>query len=441
MKNKKPFLLLILLIITGIFITGCATGRTVPEEDVSLEIAYDDEMGKVLLNDEKVESGEELIFEHGSTVNLQAVAIGGSRFLEWSNSGESQTAVDLVLEEDKALVARFLVPLKAAINCNHEVLDDFDLNDYINFDKLVVEVIDENDTVISSREKPLDEDILDTYTLGLNIDESNEYDVNVRLLGRKNNSSSEKSKTIYQGSISGVEVDLTAEPEEDVLKNVQVPADPNTAESLTVKFSSPDDALEYLESVEIKHVSEQETRQAVREYTGSYEQGEVVFSDGESYNGQELELFPGNWELTLNFVPEDIESETEIIRLLPSEEKVKEISLQSEMFEGDLDIGLIWDLPPSAPEKVTAKANGNSIEITWNSVDDADSYNIVRREPDGRDYWTPIGEIEDDGTEGLSYIDNDVIAGVTYRYGVVAVDENGLTSDYGESNLVEMPSK
>jgi len=94
----------------------------------------------------------------------------------------------------------------------------------------------------------------------------------------------------------------------------------------------------------------------------------------------------------------------------------------------EAEFNISYELPPSAPTNVSAIMVDNGIKISWDEVDDAVSYNVVRKEPEGRNYWTLI----DSNVTGNNIIDTSVTPTVKYQYAVVAVDENGLTSDYSE---------
>ncbi|MGM0438276.1 MAG: right-handed parallel beta-helix repeat-containing protein, partial [Bacillota bacterium] len=90
-----------------------------------------------------------------------------------------------------------------------------------------------------------------------------------------------------------------------------------------------------------------------------------------------------------------------------------------------------YNFPPSAPEVKTAEADNTNdeIKIEWNEIEEAKSYNIVRREPySSRNDW----EIIATGIEGSSYTDTNATSNVVYEYAVIAVNGN-LTSDYSQS--------
>ncbi len=70
-----------------------------------------------------------------------------------------------------------------------------------------------------------------------------------------------------------------------------------------------------------------------------------------------------------------------------------------------------------SPENLTLIISGNNIELNWNTVDEADSYNVYRStEPAGTfDFIQSTGE--------NSYIDsNALLSGTNYFYRVTAVN-------------------
>lgn len=77
--------------------------------------------------------------------------------------------------------------------------------------------------------------------------------------------------------------------------------------------------------------------------------------------------------------------------------------------------------PPLAPDGVVATAVGNQININWNNVADATSYNL---------YWSTASDPNKTKIEvgnGISYAHPDLTPGTTYYYIVTALN------DYGES--------
>jgi len=154
--------------------------------------------------------------------------------------------------------------------------------------------------------------------------------------------------------------------------------------------------------------------------------------DGDTWEGLEAVQH----YLYLEYIDEEHDEEMhESIMVLPG----VPINVEVRLYEGNLDINIEYELPPSVPTDVEAEIveedDEYGIEIDWNHPDhdEMESYNVVRREREGREYWNPIAE----GLDGTAYTDDDLQPGVLYEYAVVAVDEDGLTSDYSEPSQPE----
>ncbi len=82
--------------------------------------------------------------------------------------------------------------------------------------------------------------------------------------------------------------------------------------------------------------------------------------------------------------------------------------------------------PPAAPTGLTATAQNGKVSLTWNASTGATSYRIFRSK--GGEGFRPVAE-----TSTPSYVDPDLLNGITYEYLVVAINEGGESS---ESNIV-----
>ncbi|WP_432408578.1 hypothetical protein [Wukongibacter sp. M2B1] len=83
---------------------------------------------------------------------------------------------------------------------------------------------------------------------------------------------------------------------------------------------------------------------------------------------------------------------------------------------------------PDSPENLTAAAGDEEVGLSWDEVEDADSYIIKRSETEGGPYTI----IEEDIT-GTSYTDRDVENGTTYYYVVSAVIDGDESDDSNEA--------
>ena len=83
---------------------------------------------------------------------------------------------------------------------------------------------------------------------------------------------------------------------------------------------------------------------------------------------------------------------------------------------------------PGAPTSLSAHAGNGNVQLSWETVDGATSYNILRGTSAGGESATPIGT-----TNGAGYIDNAVTNGTQYYYVVTASNVGGTS---GPSNEV-----
>lgn len=406
----------IVLILIAVVVSGCTNDPPVKKENVSLEIGYEEAGGTVEVEGEQAEPGEEFIFEEGSEVTLEAIPKEDFSFTKWVNINNSNKKIDILMNEDMQIVAEFFIPLVTELEAEHEEGEEV-IVDRLNVETLDAYLVKEG-KIIKSKQKQLKE-FPGKYEIGFDVEEKAVYDLFVKKRGTV--ILENEVQTLYKGEKKEVEL----EPDKE--DKVKIKARPVSAKSLTVKLNSPEDALKNLDKIEIEHASLQPNRQAIKEYDGTYSEGVVTFDDGNEYNGKELDMRPGSWELSLIFGGEESNRiDVEELILLPREEKVIELEVYRE--EGDLEVKIDWELPPPAPENVNAEKKDNGVEVDWNEVEEAVSYNIVRKEPYGRDYWQVI---ETDITNP-PFTENDLTNGVVYEYAVVAVNEDGLTSDYSE---------
>ena len=84
---------------------------------------------------------------------------------------------------------------------------------------------------------------------------------------------------------------------------------------------------------------------------------------------------------------------------------------------------------PPVPKNLTAKAGDEKVDLSWDEVDNADSYTIKRSKTEGEPYET----IAEDITE-TSYTDKDVENGTTYYYVVSAVIDGNETENSNEAS-------
>lgn len=81
---------------------------------------------------------------------------------------------------------------------------------------------------------------------------------------------------------------------------------------------------------------------------------------------------------------------------------------------------------PAAPSNLTADAREASVQLSWASVDGADTYRVYRSSsPTSGVTGSPL----DTGLSQTSFTDEDVETGPTYYYRVTAVDADGNESE------------
>ncbi len=81
---------------------------------------------------------------------------------------------------------------------------------------------------------------------------------------------------------------------------------------------------------------------------------------------------------------------------------------------------------PACPE-VVATYDSGEVEITWNKVEDAEGYRVLRRVGGG-----PFSMLGQTGAEETRLVDRDVAEGSVYEYRVIAL--------FGEHESVRCPS-
>ncbi|MFA9432624.1 fibronectin type III domain-containing protein [Egicoccus sp. AB-alg2] len=78
--------------------------------------------------------------------------------------------------------------------------------------------------------------------------------------------------------------------------------------------------------------------------------------------------------------------------------------------------------PPATPTELSATGREGAIELTWTPADDADTYTVVRtQQHEGG--WDPVAE----ELTSTTFVDEDVEAGATYTYAVVALNADGAS--------------
>lgn len=103
--------------------------------------------------------------------------------------------------------------------------------------------------------------------------------------------------------------------------------------------------------------------------------------------------------------------------------------------EGTLDPDGIEISFLAAPVMKEAGADEDSIEISWEETEGAESYIVYRMDEDSKD-WEEIAQ-----TSGTSYDDEDVEDGAEYTYAVCAAGEDGAVSALSQQSVSAVFSK
>ncbi len=88
-----------------------------------------------------------------------------------------------------------------------------------------------------------------------------------------------------------------------------------------------------------------------------------------------------------------------------------------------------------APIVQLVKHDGRSIFMTWNNVENAVKYNVLREFNSG-------GSVKKQSYTGVfenNYHDLDTVAGVEYKYHIVAIDKYGIASDPSDGVVITIP--
>ncbi len=91
-------------------------------------------------------------------------------------------------------------------------------------------------------------------------------------------------------------------------------------------------------------------------------------------------------------------------------------------------VGVVAVDKPETP-KVTTQNALKGVQVDWNKVDGAVKYNVYRKKSNEKD-WIYLTTINTSTT----FVDEDVVSGVTYVYSVRAYNEDGVYSDYVSAN-------
>jgi hypothetical protein len=95
------------------------------------------------------------------------------------------------------------------------------------------------------------------------------------------------------------------------------------------------------------------------------------------------------------------------------------------------DVKITYTLPPKpdVPNNLIATTGDTLVNLSWDAVEGADSYNVKRSLTEGGPYTTVASVVY-----GTTYTDLDVVNGTTYYYIVTAVNEDGESDPSNEAS-------
>ncbi|PZM65826.1 hypothetical protein DOE73_09935, partial [Paenibacillus dendritiformis] len=94
----------------------------------------------------------------------------------------------------------------------------------------------------------------------------------------------------------------------------------------------------------------------------------------------------------------------------------------------------ISGISPNAPLNLEAVGGNKKVDLSWNAVENAQGYNIMRSEVSGGPYTVT------NSVYGSTYTDYDVVNGVTYYYVVTAFNNNGESKYSNEASATPFDS-
>jgi len=433
MKQVKAISLILALLIVTALLTGCTTDMPYDENRAKLEIDFNDNLGMVEVEGEEIEPEDEFIYEQGTEITLEAIPEDGAEFVEWVGINETDKKITIIMEEDLSLYAEFAASAEVEVTIECDYLETYiaRMDEVVRAEELYIELIKE-DVTVETLAMDIDDNIADTHHAGITVEEAGVYDIEVKLkgyFGEGDTTSSLQSqdlKTFYQGNKEDVEL------EPDSGKRLNIPVNPRTAESLTVKMESPDDGvLGDLDRLELEHASSLTERSAVKEYVGDVDKGKVIFEDGEIYNDVEFQMTPGRWDLELVFEinSQEIRKEVDGIILLPRENKIIELEVTKKA--GDIELTVVISQSPTAPENLDVvfdeEADEDYLVWDWNGDKVGIEFTILRSETDDLDEVDYLEPVTQESIEEMRYPLEKLDEG--YWYWVRAYDSAGRSSE------------
>ncbi|MBF8437879.1 hypothetical protein I0Q91_12345 [Halanaerobiaceae bacterium Z-7014] len=302
--------------------------------------------------------------------------------------------------------------------------EDFQLEFYIEYQN--DDTVNFTETISIDNADILEDNLGDISVTFTALRESN-YDVKVTLTGF--NTGSEQRVTIAEGTteamvIAGMKRDVRLEIQQ-VTGGLDITVD---------QFPSEATGGTLIEDVNVELLGlEGESL------------GEMDFEYGVEDQNLLIEgLFPAYYTMVISWEGHGSVREEVQVRVVPG--KVTEVPIT--LFGSQLTVGVDWMAEPASPANVRVEQNEEGFLISWDAVENADRYNVLRkRTPYYHAHFAKVGEVEhtSSGRHEFQYevLKPELFDIAAYDFQVVSVREHpgkdyDLTSDPASPALFEL---
>ena len=281
---------------------------------------------------------------------------------------------------------------------------DFELEFYIEYKP--DPDVNYTETISLDDEDIMEDNFGDEYSVTFTALQESDWDVSVTLKGTNVNTgenidiaTGETQATVIAGTKENVSIEIQ-----------QVEGDLDITVDI---FPSEETGGELMENVNVK----------VLDLDGE-EIAEMDFEYGEDQNLLVEGLFPDYYTIVVSWEGHGSTEEEIQARVIPG--KVTDVPLT--LYGTQLTVNAEWKAEPASPENVMVEQTEDGFTISWDSVYNADRYNILRkRTPYHHDGFKEVGTVEhEDGRLEFEYIvEKDELFDIAeYEFNVVAVREH-----------------
>ena len=304
---------------------------------------------------------------------------------------------------------------------------DFELEFYIEYQP--DENLNYTETISLDDADILEDDLGDDgYSVTFTALRESNWDVEVTLTGY--NVNTEERVTIATGDTEAM---VIAGQKRDVSLEIQ---QVEGGLDITVdQFPSEETGGELIEEVNVQ----------LLDLDGETVLGEMDFDY--DVNDQNLiieDLFPAYYTMVISWEGHGSVEEEVQVRVVP--DKITEVPIS--LYGSQLNVGVDWKAEPASPENVRVEQNEDGFLVSWDAVENADSYNVLRkRTPYTHDGFAKVGEVEhtSPGRHEFQYevLKDELFDIAAYDFQVVSVREHSgkdydLTSDPASPALFEL---